>query len=100
MFLLALHTQEEIDKYDKICEEAYVLAKKETAVSNAEWLDSPWTDFFSSHRSDQMKLPSTFTSEDILTFIGEKMSTVPDDFVVHGGEVVGWLTPTQPRYIT
>ena len=85
--MFALYVQEEIDKYDKICEEAYVLAKKETVVSNAEWLDSPWTDFFSTHRSDQMKLPSTFTSEDTLSYIGQKMSTVPDDFVVHGGEV-------------
>ena len=85
MVLCALCLQEEIDKYDKICEEAYVLAKKETAVSNAEWLDSPWTDFFSSHRSDQMKQPNTSASEETLAFIGQKMSTVPEDFVVHGG---------------
>ena len=78
--------QEEIAKYDKICDEAYMLAKKETAVSNAEWLDSPWTDFFSQNRSSQMTIPSTSVSEDTLIHIGEKFSEVPQDFVVHGGE--------------
>ncbi|XP_076462504.1 2-oxoglutarate dehydrogenase complex component E1-like isoform X1 [Babylonia areolata] len=77
--------EEEIAKYDKICEEAYMLAKKETAVSNAEWLDSPWTDFFTTHRTDQMKNPKTFVNEETLRFIGQKVSTVPENFVVHGG---------------
>ena len=81
--------QEEISKYDKICEEAYMLAKKETAVSNAEWLDSPWTDFFSSRRTDQMKIPKTFVAEETLNDIGQKVSSVPEDFVVHGGESIG-----------
>ncbi|KAK7112604.1 2-oxoglutarate dehydrogenase complex component E1-like isoform X1 [Littorina saxatilis] len=76
--------EEEISKYDKICEESYMLAKKETAVSNAEWLDSPWTDFFSS-RGDQMKIPSTSVNEDVLLAIGDKVSTVPENFQVHGG---------------
>ncbi|KAK7482309.1 hypothetical protein BaRGS_00026437 [Batillaria attramentaria] len=75
--------EEEIAKYDKICEEAYSLAKKETAVSNAEWLDSPWTDFFK--KKDQMKLPNTFVDEDTLNHIGKNFSTIPEDFVIHGG---------------
>lgn len=83
--ILFLHIQEEISKYDKICEESYMLAKKETAVSNAEWLDSPWTDFFSS-RGDQMKIPSTSVNEDVLLAIGDKVSTVPENFQVHGGK--------------
>lgn len=75
--------QEEIAKYDKICEEAYMLAKKETAVSNTEWLDSPWTDFF--NKRDQMKLPNTFIDEETLKHIGEVFSSHDEDFVIHGG---------------
>ncbi|KAK6187666.1 hypothetical protein SNE40_005643 [Patella caerulea] len=76
--------EEEVAKYDKICEEAYVLAKKETAVSNKDWLDSPWTGFFEGR--DPMKLPSTGISEDTLRDIGVKFSTPPGgDFTIHGG---------------
>ncbi|XP_025108212.1 2-oxoglutarate dehydrogenase, mitochondrial-like isoform X2 [Pomacea canaliculata] len=75
--------EEEIAKYDKICEEAYMLAKKETAVANTEWLDSPWTDFF--QKKDQMKLPSTWVKESTLTHIGQVFSSEPEDFVIHGG---------------
>ena len=82
--------QEEVSKYDSVCDEAYLCAKKETAFSNAEWLDSPWTAFFSKHRSDQMLLRDTSVSEDVLQHIGHCVSAVPDDFVVHGGEST-WL---------
>lgn len=60
-----------------------MLAKKETAVANTEWLDSPWTDFF--QKKDQMKLPSTWVKESTLTHIGQVFSSEPEDFVIHGG---------------
>ncbi|KAL3877350.1 hypothetical protein ACJMK2_035073 [Sinanodonta woodiana] len=76
--------EEEISKYDKICEEAYMLAKKETAVRNSDWLDSPWTGFFEGR--DSMKMPTTGIKEETLRSIGDKVSTPPEgDFKVHGG---------------
>ncbi|BFZ17509.1 hypothetical protein BsWGS_20554 [Bradybaena similaris] len=75
--------EEEISKYDKICEEAYSLAKKETAVSNIDWLDSPWSGFFEGR--DPMVLPVTGISEETLQHIGTVFSTPPPDFVIHGG---------------
>ena len=72
-------------KYDQICEEAFALAKKEKAVSNAEWLDSPWEGFFDSRQA--MVLPKTGVKEEVLSHIGTMFSTPPpDDFVIHGGE--------------
>ena len=77
--------QEEHAKYDKICEEAYVAAKKETAIHNRQWLDSPWTGFFEG--KDPMICPPTGISEKTLAHIAEKFSTVPGDgFSIHGGE--------------
>lgn len=35
-------TQEEIAKYDKICEEAYARSKDEKILHIKHWLDSPW----------------------------------------------------------
>jgi len=75
--------EEEIAKYDAICDEAFNQSKKETAVSNLDWLDSPWHGFFDG--KDPMHLPTTGVSEDVLTHIGTVMSTPPDDFVIHGG---------------
>jgi 2-oxoglutarate dehydrogenase E1 component len=34
--------QEEISKYDKICEEAYTRSKDEKILHIKHWLDSPW----------------------------------------------------------
>lgn len=76
--------QEEVHKYDKICEEAYVAAKKETAIHNRQWLDSPWTGFFEG--KDPMTCGSTGVEEETLRHIAEKFSQEPgDDFTVHGG---------------
>ena len=58
-------------------------AKKETAVKNTDWLDSPWGNFFEGR--DPMKMPITGVSEDVLHHIGTVFSTPPDDFVIHGG---------------
>ena len=35
-----------VNKYDKICEEAYKKAAEETQVFHKHWLDSPWSGFF------------------------------------------------------
>ena len=34
------------NKYEKICEEAYVKAQQETQIRYKDWLDSPWSGFF------------------------------------------------------
>ncbi|KAL5017841.1 hypothetical protein ScPMuIL_003563 [Solemya velum] len=74
----------EVEKYDQICEEAFGLAKKETAMKNTDWLDSPWPDFFKGR--DPMKIPSTGLEEETLNHIGTVFSTPPEgDFVVHSG---------------
>lgn len=43
-------TKEEVNdvqnKYEKICEEAYVKAQQETQIRYKDWLDSPWSGFF------------------------------------------------------
>ena len=76
--------QGEISKYDKICEEAYVNAKQETAVHNKDWLDSPWPGFFEG--KNPMEMPSTNIQEDAMARIGEAVSTNPEDFKIHGGK--------------
>ncbi len=35
-----------MNKYDRILEDAFLDAKKETATRNTDWLDSPWPGFF------------------------------------------------------
>ena len=78
-------SQEEVAKYDKICEEAYSDAKKETAIQNRQWLDSPWTGFFEG--LDTMKLLPTGIDEDTLKHIGDVFSKEPSaEFTLHGGE--------------
>ena len=79
-------TQEEINKYDKICEEAYVAAKKAISYSNADWLDSPWEGFFDN--VEAMRLPKTGVKEETLQHIGKVFSSPPpEDFHIHGGTI-------------
>lgn len=42
MLLRVVCCQEEIAKYDKICEEAYARSKDEKILHIKHWLDSPW----------------------------------------------------------
>lgn len=37
-----MYLQEEVAKYDKICEEAYTSSKDEKILHIRHWLDSPW----------------------------------------------------------
>ncbi|XP_061936221.1 2-oxoglutarate dehydrogenase complex component E1 isoform X2 [Apis cerana] len=83
-------TSEEVkdvkDKYEKICEEAYVNAKQETHIKYKDWLDSPWSGFFEG--KDPLKVSPTGIKEDTLTHIGKKFSSPPPnaaEFVVHKG---------------
>lgn len=80
--------EEEVARYDKVCEDAYNAAKKEPVMRNSLWLDSPWPDFF--RDKDPMKKPTTGVGEDDLRHISEVFSNEsPDhadpDFKIHAG---------------
>uniref|UniRef100_A0A8C4RE04 2-oxoglutarate dehydrogenase complex component E1 n=1 Tax=Erpetoichthys calabaricus TaxID=27687 RepID=A0A8C4RE04_ERPCA len=79
--------EEEISKYDKICEEAYTRSKDEKILHIKHWLDSPWPGFFTlDGQPKSMTCPSTGLSEEELNHIGEVASSVPvEDFTIHGG---------------
>ncbi|XP_039294155.1 2-oxoglutarate dehydrogenase, mitochondrial [Nilaparvata lugens] len=74
------------DKYDKICEEAYSNARKETHIKYKDWLDSPWSGFFEG--KDPLKVSPTGVKEDTLVHIGKRFSSPPPnaaEFVIHKG---------------
>jgi 2-oxoglutarate dehydrogenase E1 component len=75
------------DKYEKICEESYVNARKETHIKYKDWLDSPWSGFFEG--KDPLKVSPTGVKDDTLVHIGKKMSSPPPnaaEFIIHKGE--------------
>lgn len=83
-------TQEQVkdvqEKYDKICEEAYLNARKETHIKYKDWLDSPWSGFFEG--KDPLKMSATGVIEDTLVHIGKRFSSPPPnaaEFVIHKG---------------
>uniref|UniRef100_U3J9J4 2-oxoglutarate dehydrogenase complex component E1 n=1 Tax=Anas platyrhynchos platyrhynchos TaxID=8840 RepID=U3J9J4_ANAPP len=78
---------EEIAKYDKICEEAHARSKDEKILHIKHWLDSPWPGFFTlDGQPRSMTCPSTGLNEEDLTHIGQVASSVPvEDFTIHGG---------------
>ncbi|NXF40851.1 ODO1 protein, partial [Nyctibius bracteatus] len=82
-----LEYEEEIAKYDKICEEAHARSKDEKILHIKHWLDSPWPGFFTlDGQPRSMTCPSTGLDEEDLTHIGQVASSVPvDDFTIHGG---------------
>lgn len=75
--------KEEVAKYDKVCDEALAASRKQTAIHNRAWLDSPWEGFFEGR--DPMKNPETGISEDVISHIADKFRSCPDDFKVHSG---------------
>ncbi|KAJ8400084.1 hypothetical protein AAFF_G00401230 [Aldrovandia affinis] len=83
--------EEEVTKYDRICEEAHERSKDEKILHIKHWLDSPWPGLcvcvlggFQPAKS--MSCPSTGLSEEELTHIGQVASSVPvEDFTIHGG---------------
>ncbi|XP_023325526.1 2-oxoglutarate dehydrogenase, mitochondrial isoform X2 [Eurytemora carolleeae] len=73
-----------IDKYEKICEEAFKKAGEETQVFHKHWLDSPWSGFFEG--KDPLKVSDTGLHEDTLVHIGKRFSQGPPnapDFIIH-----------------
>lgn len=75
-----------MEKYDKICEDAYVNAKKISVTRNSQWLDSPWPGFFEGR--DPMKMVETSITTEIIDRIGHMIGSPPDDtnFSVHPGK--------------
>ncbi|KAJ6658656.1 hypothetical protein lerEdw1_019816 [Lerista edwardsae] len=79
--------EEEISKYDKICEEAHARSKDEKILHIKHWLDSPWPGFFTlDGQPRSMICPSTGLNEEDLVHIGQVASSVPvENFTIHGG---------------
>uniref|UniRef100_A0AAQ6A369 2-oxoglutarate dehydrogenase-like, mitochondrial n=1 Tax=Amphiprion ocellaris TaxID=80972 RepID=A0AAQ6A369_AMPOC len=79
--------EEEVAKYDKICEEAYTSSKDEKISHIRHWLDSPWPDFFTAEGEPRsMSCLPTGLGEDVLQHIGQTASSVPlQDFKIHPG---------------
>jgi len=74
------------EKYEKICEESYAAARKETHIKYKDWLDSPWSGFFEG--KDPLKMSATGVKEDTLVHIGKRFSSPPPnaaEFLVHKG---------------
>uniref|UniRef100_A0A6B2ED08 2-oxoglutarate dehydrogenase complex component E1 n=1 Tax=Phlebotomus kandelakii TaxID=1109342 RepID=A0A6B2ED08_9DIPT len=74
------------DKYEKICEEAFELAKTETHIKYKDWLDSPWSGFFEG--KDPLKVCPTGVHEETLVHIGNRFSMPPPnaaEFTIHKG---------------
>jgi len=74
------------NKYEKICEEAYVKAQQETQIRYKDWLDSPWSGFFEG--KDPLKMSKTGIKEETLVHIGKRFSSAPPnaaEFVIHRG---------------
>jgi len=73
-----------VDKYDKICEEAFKKASEETKIYNKDWLDSPWSGFFEG--KDPLKVADTGCPEETLSHIGKRFAQGPPnapDFKIH-----------------
>uniref|UniRef100_A0A8C4E7X5 2-oxoglutarate dehydrogenase complex component E1 n=1 Tax=Dicentrarchus labrax TaxID=13489 RepID=A0A8C4E7X5_DICLA len=79
--------EEEVAKYDKICEEAYTSSKDEKILHIQHWLDSPWPDFFTAEGEPRsMSCVPTGLDEEVLQHIGQTASSVPlEDFKIHPG---------------
>ncbi|XP_013769208.1 2-oxoglutarate dehydrogenase-like, mitochondrial [Pundamilia nyererei] len=79
--------EEEVAKYDKICEEAYTSSKDEKILHIRHWLDSPWPDFFTAQGEPKsMSCLPTGLDEEVLQHIGQIASSVPlEGFNIHPG---------------
>uniref|UniRef100_A0A665W6Q7 2-oxoglutarate dehydrogenase-like, mitochondrial n=1 Tax=Echeneis naucrates TaxID=173247 RepID=A0A665W6Q7_ECHNA len=77
--------EEEVAKYDKICEKAYTSSKDEKILHIRHWLDSPWPDFFTAEGEPKsMSCVPSGLEEEVLQHIGHTASSVPlEDFKIH-----------------
>ena len=83
-------TQQEVDdviqRYEKICEDAFKKAQEEKQVYHKHWLDSPWSGFFEG--KDPLKCDPTGLREETLVHIGKRFGAGPpnaEDFKIHRG---------------
>ena len=75
---------EVIDRYEKICDDAFKKAGEEKQIYHKNCLDSPWSGFFEG--KDPLKCNPTGVSEATLTHIGERFASGPpnaEDFIIH-----------------
>merc|ERR1712038_189411 len=73
-----------IDKYERICEDAYKKAGSHKQIYHKDWLDSPWSGFFEG--KDPLKMADTGVHEETLTHIGKRFGAGPpnaQDFIIH-----------------
>merc|ERR1719266_3118458 len=73
-----------IDKYDKICEDAFKKAATIKTTYHKYWLDSPWSGFFEG--KDPLKMGVSGVHEETLTHIGKRFASGPpnaEDFIIH-----------------
>merc|ERR1711988_1240348 len=73
-----------VEKYERICEDAYKKAGEETQTFHKHWLDSPWSGFFEG--KDPLKVADTGVHEETLTHIGKRFAQGPPnapDFKIH-----------------
>ncbi|XP_061553771.1 2-oxoglutarate dehydrogenase complex component E1 isoform X4 [Phycodurus eques] len=86
--------EEEVAKYDNMCEKAYARSKDEKILHIKHWLDSPWPDFFTADgRPKTTSCRSTGLSEDELGHIGKVAASVPvEDFTIHSASRVSGLS--------
>lgn len=78
--------QEIKQEYEKICEDAFELAKTHKSIKYKDWLDSPWHGFFEG--KDKLTVNPTGVHEKILRHVGVAMSSPPPEllkFVLHKG---------------
>jgi 2-oxoglutarate dehydrogenase E1 component len=80
--------QEEVKKYEKICEDSFQSAKKNPVYNMESWLDSPWESHYCNGKGNGVLYPvqPTGVPEELLAHVGNKMSFHPTDgFIVHAG---------------
>lgn len=79
----------EISKYDDICRRAFKQAESnDLDLSNKDWLDSPWKNFFNKDGTPKDTggvVPSTGVAEATLHHIGKVFSTEPEGSNLHSG---------------
>lgn len=72
------------EQYDKYCEGEFEKGMKETKMRYRDWIDSPWTGFFSGRKNARME--ETGLPEKTILHILDKFSSHPhnsSDFIVH-----------------
>ncbi|XP_028405174.1 2-oxoglutarate dehydrogenase-like, mitochondrial [Dendronephthya gigantea] len=76
----------EHDKYERICEESFRKGKEIKSIRFADWLDSPWKDFFKDDRG-KTPVPPTGIKSDEIHSIGHAFSSPPPgvEFTIHAG---------------